>query len=108
MMTTQPELRLKNFTFDELQHSTGLNRLDQTFLDYLKNDCEILHAQLLTYRQHTASLSTLEISELLISCAKVLENFLAEFFAIQEEVAISQAKTISNNPISVFKKYFAL
>lgn len=107
-MTPHPELRLNGFDFPELFHSEGLVRLDQAFLTHLNNENPERHAKLLAYRAHDETLSGLEISELLISCATILENFLASLFNVQEALAISQAKTVSNNPISLFKKYFVL
>ncbi|RDI42858.1 FAD-dependent oxidoreductase [Aquicella lusitana] len=102
------ELRLNGFTFSELFHPDGLVRLDQAFLTHLNHHSPDLHDKLLAYRNRTSTLSAIEISELLISCATVLENFLASLFDIEEAVAISQAKTTSHNPISAFKKYFVL
>jgi NADPH-dependent glutamate synthase beta subunit-like oxidoreductase/NAD(P)H-flavin reductase len=107
-MRSQPELRLKNFTFNELFRSEGLNRLDETFLSQLNEQHPDLHTQLLAWRAAPNQPCTLEISELLISCAMFLETFLAQLFNIEEAVAISQARTTSFNPISTFKKYFVL
>lgn len=107
-MTHTPTLRLNGFTFSELFHSDGLNRLDQTFLAQLKEKKPELHEKLIAYRQIENLVMTLEISELLISCASFLEEFLANLFNIEEALAISQAKTIAYNPISAFKKYFVL
>jgi NADPH-dependent glutamate synthase beta subunit-like oxidoreductase/NAD(P)H-flavin reductase len=107
-MNTHPALELQNFTFTELFNSAGLNRLDQTFLTYLLEQNPALHSQLLAYREDKNKLTSLETSELLISCATLLETFLASLFSIQEAVAISQAKTTSHNPIAAFKKYFVL
>lgn len=107
-MTSHPELQLKGFTFNELFHSTGLSRLDNAFLTQLKDQHPDLHAKLLAYRNPDVKLSGQETSELLISCATVLEDFLARLFNIEEAVAISQAKTTALNPISTFKKYFIL
>ena len=107
-MTESPPLQFDHFTFDELMHSDGLHRLDQTFLTYLKTQNESLHKQLTSYRIQTDLFSTIETSELLIQCAIVLETFIADFFHIENELAISQIKTTSFNPISVFKKYYVL
>lgn len=107
-MTSQPSLQLKGFEYSELFRSDGLNRLDQTFLGHLKGINPELHTLLLAYRDESNSLSQLEISELLIACAEILENFLASLFNIEEALAISTAKTTSLNPISTFKKYFIL
>lgn len=107
-MTSHPTLNLKGFTYLELFHSEGLNRLDQAFLALLKEQNPDLYENLITYRQEKKSFTGLEISELLISCASILENFLAALFNIEEAVAISKARTTSFNPISIFKKYFVL
>src|SRR3990167_4811955 len=105
---THPTLQLQNFTYNELFHSEGLHRLDQAYLVKLQTEAPELYAKLILYRTENHSLTQLEISELLISCAKILEDFLASFFGIEEEAAITQAKTTADNPISVFKKYFVL
>lgn len=103
-----PTLNLTNFTFTELLHSEGLHRLDQAFLAALEDTHPEWHEKLLAYRHETKSFEELEISELLISCASFLEQFLATMFGIEEAVAIMQVKTTSNNPISTFKKYYVL
>lgn len=107
-MTSHPALSLNGFTFTELFHSSGLHRLDEAFLAELKQQQPLLHDKLLAYRQSATAFSALETSELLISCATILENFVAALFGIEEALAISQAKTTSHNPISTFKKYFVL
>ncbi|HSW69114.1 MAG TPA: FAD-dependent oxidoreductase [Gammaproteobacteria bacterium] len=100
-----PALKLVNFTFEELFHSKGLHRLDQQFLNSLDDD---LRARLLAYRTETVTLTPLEISELLIECAKPLEDFIIKFFDIEEAALLIQAQTLSHDPVSAFKKYFVL
>ena len=107
-MNSSHTLTLNGFTFDELFHAKGLQRLDQTFLAFLKQDNASLHDQLLTYRQQPDTLTDIEQSECLIACARVLENFLAALFDIEAEVTLSQKGTTAYNPIAVFKKYFVL
>jgi NADPH-dependent glutamate synthase beta subunit-like oxidoreductase/NAD(P)H-flavin reductase len=102
---THSILQLNHFTFAELFNSTGLKRLDTAFLDQLEQPFQ---QNLIAYRQQTKSFTSLEISDLLIACSRNLEHFLADLFNIQEAVALAQIKTCSNNPISVFKKYFVL
>lgn len=106
-MTARPTLHLNQFTYPELFHSAGLNRLDQAFLAHLQEKAPSLHDKLLDYRQEKP-LNALETSELLISCATYLENFLGSLFNIEEALAIATAKTTANNPLSTFKKYFVL
>ncbi|HEX4045482.1 MAG TPA: FAD-dependent oxidoreductase, partial [Gammaproteobacteria bacterium] len=107
-------LQLNGFTFAELLHSTGLQRLDQVFLQALNKQHPELHEKLLAYRQEheqpqqRSEQQDEELSAWLIQCAIFLERFLADFFKIEEALAISQAKTLSYNPISAFKKYYVL
>src|SRR3990167_568987 len=103
-----PTLQLSGFTFAELFNSDGLNRLDQAFLTQLKEKNSIIHEKLLVYRQSAPTFTDSETSELLIDCAKILEEFLARLFKIDEAVALSQIQTTSHNPIAIFKKYFVL
>ncbi len=105
---TNSTLHLNGFTFSELFDPTGLNRLDEAFLSDLKEKNTELHTKLLAYRKDANAFSGQETSELLISCGKHVEDFLAALFNIEEAVAISQAKTTSFNPLSTFKKYFVL
>lgn len=107
-MTTTLRIQFNDSTFTGLLTPEKLALLDNTFLDYLKNENSALHGELLHYRNHPNSEKTISQSEMLIAVARILENFLAEFFNIENEVAISQAKTTSYNPIAVFKKYFVL
>ena len=62
-----PSLTLKGFTFAELFHAEGLQRLDQAFLAKLKQQHNKAYQQLLAYREKTLASSPLEISELLIT-----------------------------------------
>lgn len=107
-MAVKLSLCLKNFNFSDLFHSEGLNRLDHHFLNQLKQKNTVLHTNLLAYRNDAKAFGFQETSELLIECATYLDAFLAELFNIEEMVKISQIKTTSHNPISIFKKYFVL
>lgn len=102
-------LHLKGCTFAELFTSAGLQKLDQQFLNWLVMHAPALENQLLTYRQQDASAETpLQTSELLLALAPHLENFLAELFQIADEVAILQARTLIDDPVLAFKKYYVL
>lgn len=103
-----PTLKLNNFTFAELFHAEGLHKLDQTFLEYLKQANEDAYSDLLAYRNETKTFTDIQISELLIACSIILEEFLVQLFNIEDAVAAAEALTIANNPISAFKKYYIL
>ncbi len=102
---SDPSLQLAGFTFAELFRAEGLHRLDQQFLAVLNPE---LRARLLTYRQERTAFTPLEISELLLACAPILEAFLIELFNIEDAALQIQAKTLAHNPISAFKKFFVL
>lgn len=78
------ELQLKQFDFQALLTAEGLQKLDREFLAYLDEMNAPLHAQLMQYRSE--KLSSIEISELVIACAPILEQFIAELFQIETEV----------------------
>lgn len=107
-MTQTKTLILENFSWQDLFHAKGLAQLDDSFLNKLKSAAPDLHGQLLEYRSNQQAFQPEAISELLINCSIILEDFLARLFAIEDALAKSQAKTISYNPISAFKKYFVL
>lgn len=102
-----PQLKLKGFVFQELFTSDGLKKLDGDFLNTVHHTDELLHGQLLSYRQGE-KFTPVQVSELIIQCASLLEAFIAELFGIEEAVERLQTFTLSNNPIFVFKKYYVL
>jgi len=83
-----------------------LPTLDQQFLDYLKQQNASWHAQLLAYRN--APPKPTEVSELLLNCAPLLENFIANLFDIQQELEKSRQQTCSQQIIFEFKKWLVL
>lgn len=101
-------LRLKHqFQFKDLANAEALARLDAIFLQALKDQDPTLHDQIVQYREGLKQ-DPIEVSDLILACAPILESFLANFFDIHEALAMSQVKTVANNPISAFKKYFVL
>lgn len=102
------QLIFDRFTFEELFHSEGLFKLDQQFLQQLHAVDPACHANLLKYRNRTADFSALEVSELLLAVAPILEDFIASLFHVEEEVALAQARTTSHNPLATFKKFYVL
>lgn len=107
-MTDTKRQAFQSFSFEELLTSEGLDRLDKSFLAYLQEKEPLLSKQLLLYRNNQLGLNDIETSDWLIKLAIYLEMFLAEFFAIGEELAISRLKTTSFTPIALFKKYYVL
>ncbi len=102
---TKHELKLNGYSFQELFAPEGLKRLDDHFLSYLYNADQLLHDQLCSFRSGV-ELAPKELSQLIISCAPILEAFMAELFDIEEQVGQKQASLLSQNPIFIFKKHF--
>ncbi len=101
-------LNLKDFTFSELFQADSLNRLDQQFIEYLQRCNASGSDRLLDYRRGTHPLSPLDLSELLLACAPVLEDFLAELFNLQTALETSRQNMLSQQAIFEFKKWFVL
>ena len=92
--------------FEDLQRLDGLRALDDAYLARLRAHDAALHQKLLRYREAGGALPPVELSELLIACAPVLETMLAELFGIDAELARSRAATQLHDPVFAFKKQF--
>lgn len=103
-----PSIQLKNISFKALFTAEGIQQIDQLFLEQLRLANPDCHHDLLAYRDASQSFSAVAISELLLSTAVILEDFLIELFDIEEAASLSEAKTVSYNPLSSFKKFFVL
>ena len=103
-----PALHLAGLSFSDLFRREGLLRLDAVFLQRVQAHDAELHARLLHYRHAQQPFSPLQISELLLACAPLLETVIAELFAIEAEVERLQAQTLAHDPVLYFKKYFVL
>lgn len=101
-----PELKLNNAEFKELFHPDGLAKQDALFLQRLQQHDPILHQNLLAYRQPNHALTPEQVSELLIACAPVLEQHLAELFNIEAALAASTYATLSHQPVFAFKQWY--
>jgi NADPH-dependent glutamate synthase beta subunit-like oxidoreductase/NAD(P)H-flavin reductase len=91
------------FRFPDLFTAEGLARLDGRFLESLRGREPALAGRLIAYR-NGATLTALETSELLLAAAPHLEDFLAQLFGIDRELAASRAATLSHDPVFAFKK----
>src|SRR5207249_1126612 len=78
-------------SFEDLYSIAGLARIDAAFASHLGEAESALRARLDAARADPASLGRLGESELLIALAPHVEDFLAELFAIEPEVATLQA-----------------
>jgi NADPH-dependent glutamate synthase beta subunit-like oxidoreductase/NAD(P)H-flavin reductase len=102
------KLNFNGFTFADLFQGDTLNTLDQQFLERLNHHDPSLHSRLLDYRQHSHTWPATQISELLLACAPVLEEFIAELFRIQLALENSRQQTYSHQAVFEFKKWVVL
>lgn len=101
-------LNLTGFSFQELFHASGLQRLDERFLHQLQASNPEAHRSLLAYRGNTHTFPAPELSERLMTWAIFLEDFLIQLFNIDDAAAALQVTIQSDNPIAAFKKFFVL
>lgn len=101
------KLTRANLTFKELRTHEGLQRLDDDFLEHLTAQAPSLAAQISCYRAQKET-NKVALSEFLIELAKLLEPYLATLFGISNEAKSRKFKTISHNPVALFKKHFVL
>ncbi len=103
----QSPLRLSDgFTYSDLITPAGLQKLDRRFLERLRARDEKLHNALLTYRQGNETLTPLAVSELLLACGPILDEFVAGLFGIKTALEQTRLQTLSHDPIFHFKKLF--
>ncbi|MBS0349905.1 MAG: pyridine nucleotide-disulfide oxidoreductase, partial [Proteobacteria bacterium] len=107
-MNNSYQLKLKGHYFQELFRSSGLVKLDQDFLNYLKTQRPDLHTHLLFYRQNPKYANEEQISQLLIEVAQMIEAFISQLFGIEQASLNLQMQTLSHNPIFAFKAYYVM
>lgn len=104
---SRAQLNLNNgLSFTELFSEAGLEKLDAQFLARLRAADARTHDVLFAYRVDPARFTPLQTSELLLACAPVLEDQIAELFNIENELEASRQATSGHNPVSAFKKHF--
>jgi NADPH-dependent glutamate synthase beta subunit-like oxidoreductase/NAD(P)H-flavin reductase len=101
------KLGLPGLGYPDLRTVAGLQKLDELFLQRLTEQDADLARRLQAYRDGEISVP-LETSELLLACAPVLEEFIAELFGIREAMEELLRDTLSHDPIFAFKKLFVL
>ncbi len=95
-----------NMNFIDLYRRDGLLKLDQTFLDFLREGNEELCARFQHARIHPDKLSRKNESALLIEMAPWVEDFVAKLFDIVAEVNALSARHQELAPIYSCKRQF--
>ncbi len=93
-------------TFAELFTPEGLQKIDGLFLERLRAHDAKVHATLLGWRSGKQTLTPLQVSELLLACGPVLDDFIAHLFNIQQELNVARRETLAHDPVFHFKKLF--
>src|SRR5258705_4450876 len=91
-------------TFGDLYANSGLVRLDNAFLEHLAMVDGSLRDRLRAARADPAALGRLAESELLLSLAPHLEDFIARLFGVETEVTALQAAQNELAPLFACKR----
>ncbi|MFN0318267.1 MAG: FAD-dependent oxidoreductase [Burkholderiales bacterium] len=91
-------------SFPEIYSQTGLAKLDQKFLGFLREESAGLHDQLGAARNAPGAVA--KESELLIALAPYTERFVAALFGIEKEVAALRQKHLDLAPLYDCKRHF--
>ncbi|HVV68266.1 MAG TPA: FAD-dependent oxidoreductase [Gammaproteobacteria bacterium] len=103
---SNPPLKLKYGQFQDLFNPEWLKQLDAKFIERLRAQNPLLYEDLLAYRHQSRPFAATAVSALLIACAPLLEEFIAELFNIEQELAASARATLSQQPIFAFKHWY--
>jgi NADPH-dependent glutamate synthase beta subunit-like oxidoreductase/NAD(P)H-flavin reductase len=92
--------------FADLYRREGLERLDTLFLDHLHQSVPDEASRLHAARAGTVSLTKKQESDLLIAVAPHLEDFIAELFGIEREMAELASRHHELAPLFTIKRLF--
>ncbi|MEK7302607.1 MAG: pyridine nucleotide-disulfide oxidoreductase, partial [Pseudomonadota bacterium] len=104
-MTASPDFNF-GLTITDLYRRSGLVKLDQIFLDFLRTGDEVLCKRLEHARAHPDELPAKDDSALLIEIAPWLEDFIARLFNIENEVQQLAARHHELAPLYFCKRQF--
>lgn len=104
-MTTSSNFNF-GFTIADFYRRSGLVKLDQIFLDFLRTGDEALYKKLEYARAHPDELLPKDDSALLIEIAPWVEDFIARLFNIETEVQQLAAKHHELAPLYFCKRQF--
>ena len=93
-------------SFSDFYSQTGLTKIDQLFIDSLRETDAPLFAQLITARSDPSSLTDLQTSQLLLDVAPLLEDFIAGLFKITEPLSALRQTHTELAPVFLAKRKF--
>jgi NADPH-dependent glutamate synthase beta subunit-like oxidoreductase/NAD(P)H-flavin reductase len=105
--TAQPTLNLgAGLRFEDLYATEGLERLDGAFLEHLKSVNAELAGQLESARKAPGELAAKTRSELIITLAPHVEDFIGELFGVSAEMHALQQRHHALAPLYSVKRKF--
>lgn len=104
-MSTAAPLKF-GFSFDDFYRRDGLLRLDQVFLNELKQSDAAVHDRLIAARGRAEPLAAKDESELLLALAPHLDDFIGQLFGIAAEVAALSGQHHKLAPLYTVKRLF--
>ncbi len=106
-MTTPPSLQLAfGFRFPDLYDAQALQRLDQTFLEWLARFDPALAFRVAEARLEPGALEAKQEATLLLEVAPHVEDFLAQLFGIETEVRALAERHDALAPLYSVKRLF--
>jgi NADPH-dependent glutamate synthase beta subunit-like oxidoreductase/NAD(P)H-flavin reductase len=100
-----PTLRF-GLSFDDLYHRSGLVRVDDAFLDFLRQADAALYERLRAVRKEPSALAVKAESELLLALTPYVEGFVARLFGIESELRALSARHHELAPLYQVKRLF--
>ncbi len=94
------------FTFADLASRDGLVRLDRTFVQRLAEAAPENHARLMAARAEPGSLDAKAEGALVVDLGPAVEDFVADLFGIQAEIAAIREATLALDPVHACKRLF--
>lgn len=95
-----------NLEFDDLNNLSGLMKLDRLFINFLDQYHPTAAITLYNYRQTPNKVTDHSISDLIISIAPILDDFLSELFHIESEIGSIRRAANDFNVIYECKRKF--
>jgi NADPH-dependent glutamate synthase beta subunit-like oxidoreductase/NAD(P)H-flavin reductase len=92
--------------FEDLYTRDGVVRLDQAFLEYLKEGDSALYERLLAARETPGELAKKQASELIIAISGYVEDFVGKLFGIEAALGDLQARHHELAPLYAVKRKF--
>ena len=98
---------MNSLRFEDLNSLSSLHKIDEDFLDFVKTQDLSLAINAINYRkQGSDNISKLEYSEFIIKLSPILDDFVAELFAIEQENSLQKQAHKDFDPIYECRRKF--